>query len=136
MEIENNNRCFVCGTQNPFGLQVSPVIAPDGMSVQIVCTPPDHFQGWAKVMHGGILSTLLDEAITYVGIASFDSPAVTAQLEIRFKSPAPTGEKLIINAKRVKITRRLIEATADIRLEDGTLVADGSGKVVKVGKGL
>ena len=136
MEIENNDRCFVCGKQNPLGLQVAPNIAPDGATVQIVCTPPDHFQGWANVMHGGILSALLDEAITYVGIASFDSPAVTAQLEIRFKSPAPVGEKLIINAKRVKNTKRLIEATADITLEDGTLVADGNGKVVKVSKRL
>ena len=136
MEIENNNRCFVCGKHNPFGLQVTPNIAPDGETVEIVCTPPDHFQGWAKVMHGGMLSTLLDEAITYIGIASFDSPAVTAQLEIRFKSPAPIGKKLIINAKRAKNAKRLIEATANITLEDGTLVADGSGKVVKVEKKL
>ena len=78
MEIENNDRCFVCGKQNPLGLQVSPHISADGAAVQIVCTPPEHFQGWASVTHGGILSTLLDEAITYVGIASFDSPAVTA----------------------------------------------------------
>jgi uncharacterized protein (TIGR00369 family) len=136
MEIENNDRCFVCGKHNPFGLQVTPNISQDGETVQIVCTPPDHFQGWASVMHGGILSTLLDEAITYVGIASFGSPAVTAQLEIRFKSPAPTGKKLFINARRIRNTKRLIEAAADITLEDGTLVADGSGKVVKVGKGL
>ena len=134
MEIENNNRCFVCGMQNPFGLQVSPNISPDGATVEIVCTPPDHFQGWASVMHGGILSTLLDEAITYIGIASFDCPAVTAQLEIRFKSPAPTGKKLIVNAKRVKNSKRLIKAAAVITLEDGTLIADGIGKVVKAGR--
>ena len=134
MLIENNDRCFVCGKENPFGLQVKPDIAPDGAKVRIECTPPEHFQGWANVMHGGILSTLLDEAITYVGIASFDSPAVTAQLEIRFKNPAPTGNKLIITASRVKNTKRLIEATADIILEDGTLIANGRGKVIKVGE--
>ena len=46
------------------------------------------------------------------------------------------GKKLIINAKRGKNAKRLIEATANITLEDGTLVADGSGKVVKVEKKL
>ena len=132
MLIENNDRCFVCGKENLFGLQVRPNIAPNGAMVEIECTPPEHFQGWANVMHGGILSTLLDEAVTYVGIASFDGPAMTAQLEIRFKRPAPTGNKLIITARRVKRTRRLIEATADITLEDGTLIAEGNGKVMKV----
>ncbi len=131
MRIENNNRCFVCGKDNPFGLQVDLNIAPDGTKVQIECTPPEHFQGWANVMHGGILSTLLDEAITYIGIATFDAPAVTAQLEIRFKAPAPIGSKLIVTANRSKNVRRLIQATAQIRLEDGTLIAEGSGKVMK-----
>jgi uncharacterized protein (TIGR00369 family) len=132
MRVENNHRCFACGKENPFGLQVDPDIAPDGTQVKIECTPSGHFQGWANVIHGGILSTLLDEAITYVGVASFDGPAVTAQLEIRFKRPALTGNKLIVTANRVKITKRLIEAEAYIDLEDGTRVAEGNGKVIKV----
>lgn len=133
MRVENNNRCFACGKENPFGLQVNPDIAPDGAEVKIECTPPGHFQGWANVIHGGILSTLLDEAITYVGIASFDCPAVTAQLEIRFKNPAMAGDKLTVTANRVKMTTRLIEAEAYIDSENGTRIAEGSGKVIKVG---
>ena len=132
MRVENNNHCFVCGRENPYGLQVNPDIAPDGTQVKIEYTPPSHFQGWANIVHGGILSTLLDEAITYVGIAYFDSPAVTAQIEIRFKKPALTGNKLIVTANRVKAGKRLIEAAAHIELEDGTRIAEGTGKVMKV----
>ena len=132
MRVENNDRCFACGKSNPFGLQVNPVVAPDGAQVKIECTPPIHFQGWANIVHGGILSTLLDEAITYVGIASFDGPAVTAQLDIRFKKPAPTEHKLIVIANRVKIGKRLIEVAATIELEDGTRIAEGTGKVMRV----
>jgi uncharacterized protein (TIGR00369 family) len=132
MRVENNNRCFTCGKENPFGLQVNPDIAPDGRQVKIECTPPSHFQGWTNIIHGGILSTLLDEAITYVGIASFDGPAVTAQLEIRFKQPALAGNTLTITANRIKVTKRLIEAEAYIDLEDGTRIAEGRGKVMKV----
>ncbi len=135
MRVENNNRCFACGKENPFGLQVHPDIAPDGTQVKIECIPPDHFQGWENIVHGGILSTLLDEAITYVGIASFDGPAVTAQLDIRFKSPAPAGQKLIVTANRLKIAKRLIEVVAEIKLQDGTQVAEGTGKVMKVAGG-
>ena len=132
MRVENNNRCFACGKENPFGLQVNPDITPDGTRVKIECTPPSHFQGWANVIHGGILSTLLDEAITYVGIASFDGPAVTAQLEIRFKKPAMAGDKLIVIAKRAKMGKRLIEVEAHIDSENGERIVEGSGKVMRV----
>ena len=132
MRVENNNRCFACGKENAFGLQVNPDITLDGARVRIECTPPSHFQGWANVIHGGILSTLLDEAITYVGIASFDGPAVTAQLEIRFKKPAMAGDKLIVIANRVKMGKRLIEVEAHIDSENGERIVEGNGKVMKV----
>ena len=132
MRVENNNRCFACGKENSMGLQVNPDIMSDGRQVKIECTPPGHFQGWANVIHGGILSTLLDEAITYVGIASFDGPAVTAQLEVRFKKPAMAGDKLIVTASRVKMSKRLIEVEAHIDSEQGERIVEGSGKVMKV----
>ena len=52
MRVENNNSCFACGKENPFGLQVDPEIVPDGTQVKIECVPPDHFQGWANIVHG------------------------------------------------------------------------------------
>lgn len=130
MAIENNDNCFVCGMKNPFGFQVKPEIIGDGASVRIECTPAEHLQGWANILHGGILSTLLDEAITYVGIGTFDQPAVTAQLEVRFRSPAPTAVKLFVRAERTKASKRLVEAKAEVTLSDGTLIATGTGKVV------
>lgn len=128
----NNDHCFVCGMRNPFGLQVKPEIKDAGAFVRIECTPPEHLQGWANILHGGILSTLLDEAITYVGISTFDQHAVTAQLEVRFRNPAPTGVKLFVSAERIKVSRRLVEAKAEVTLSDGTLIATGTGKVVPV----
>ena len=128
----NNDNCFVCGMQNPLGLQVKPEIEDAGAFVRIECTPPEHLQGWADILHGGILSTLLDEAITYVGISTFNQHAVTAQLDVRFRNPAPTGVKLFVSAERIKVSRRLVEAKAEVTLSDGTLIATGTGKVVPV----
>ena len=132
MAIENNDNCFVCGMKNPFGFQVKPEIKNGGESVHIECTPAEHLQGWANVLHGGILSTLLDEAITYVGISTFDRPAVTAQLEVRFRTPVPPCVKLYVNAERLKVSKRLVEAKATVTLGDGTLIATGTGKVMPV----
>ena len=99
MWVKDNNNCFACGKKNPIGLrldiQTVEVEHPDedgaDLLVRTECTPPVHFQGWADVIHGGIISTLLDEVITYVAIAHFGGPAVTAQLDIRFKQPAPVS---------------------------------------------
>ena len=119
---------------NPLGLQVHPEIKDAGASVRIECTPPEHLQGWADILHGGILSTLLDEAITYVGIGTFEQHAVTAQLEVRFRNPAPTGVKLYVLAERIKVSKRLVEAKAEVTLTDGTVIATGTGKVMPVGE--
>ncbi len=132
MAIENNNRCFVCGKKNPYGLQVNPEIKDAGAEVYIECTPPDHMQGWANILHGGIISTLLDEAITHIGIGTFDGPAVTAKLEVRFRKPAPIGVKLYVSAERIKVSRRIVEAKAEVKLSDSTLIATGTGKVMPV----
>ena len=132
MAIENNDNCFVCGMKNPFGFRVKPEIKDGGAAVHIECTPAEHLQGWANILHGGILSTLLDEAITYVGISTFDQYAVTAQLEVRFRNPAPTGVKLFVCAERIKVSKRLVEAKAEVTLSDGTLIATSTGKVVPV----
>ena len=132
MGIENNDRCFVCGKQNPYGLQVNPEVKRAGAEVRIECTPPKHMQGWKDILHGGIISTLLDEAITHIGIGTYDGPAVTAQLEVRFRKPAPTGVKLYVSAERIKVSRRLIEAKATVTLSDSTIIATGTGKVMPV----
>ena len=134
MTIEDNDNCFVCGLKNPFGFQVKPEVKDGGASVHIECTPAEHLQGWANILHGGILSTLLDEVITHVGISTFNQHAVTAQLEVRFRNPAPTGVKLFVCAERIKVSKRLVEAKATVTLSDGTLIATGKGKVVPVGK--
>jgi uncharacterized protein (TIGR00369 family) len=83
------------------------------------------------VIHGGVLSTLLDEVITYVAMAHFGGPAVTAQLDIRFKQPAPVGSKLLVTGRPINRSRRLVQAVAQIKLEDDTIVAEAMGKCLK-----
>lgn len=118
--------------KNPYGLQVNPEVIDSGAAVHIECTPPEHMQGWANILHGGIISTLLDEAITHIGIGTYNGPAVTAQLEVRFRKPAPIGVKLYVSAERIKVSRRLIEAKAEIKLGDNTVIATGTGKVMPI----
>ena len=115
---------------NPFGVRGVPTIDEDGAKITIEYTPPAHVGSWENVLHGGVISTLLDEAIILVGMASFRNAAFTASLEIQFHNPAPTCTKLIISANRTKMSRKIINVEANLALEDGTVCATGTGKVM------
>ena len=124
----------VSGTRfspNPFGVRGVPTIDEDGAKITIEYMPPAHVGSWRNVLHGGVISTLLDEAIILVGIASFRNAASTASLEIRFRNPAPTCTKLIISANRTKMSQKTVDVEANLALEDGTVCATGTGKVMR-----
>ena len=58
-------------------------------------TPTKSFEGYKNILHGGILSTLLDEVMIKSIIAK-EILTVTSQIEVKFKRPAIIGEKLIV----------------------------------------
>jgi uncharacterized protein (TIGR00369 family) len=115
--------CFVCGQKNPVGLKLK--FTQDGQTVRTEFTPGKLYQGWSGLVHGGIISSVLDEAMSYAALFSGVN-TVTAKMQTRFKRPAQTGEPLIITARLTKKTRRLAEAKAAVSLKDGTPIADGT----------
>ena len=113
--------CFVCGPKNPIGLKLH--FAQEGKKVKAEFTPQKNYQGWSGLVHGGIISCLLDEAMSYAALFSGVN-TVTAKMESRFKRPARIGEHLTVTAAVTKKTRRLVEARGEVRLKDGSLIAD------------
>jgi hypothetical protein len=57
------NRCFGCGKANPTGLLLDFLLAED-QSVVCNAIVPDTFEGPVGCVHGGIIATLLDEAMS------------------------------------------------------------------------
>ena len=53
--------CFGCGKKNPFGLRLK--FKRDGKSVRTEYTPGEYYQSWPDIIHGGIIVTMLDEAM-------------------------------------------------------------------------
>jgi len=113
--------CFVCGPKNPIGLKLH--FTQEGKKVKAEFTPQKNHQGWSGLVHGGIISCLLDEAMSYAALFSGVN-TVTAKMQSRFKRPARIGEHLTVTAAVTRKTRRLVEARAEVRLKDGTLIAD------------
>jgi uncharacterized protein (TIGR00369 family) len=124
IEIEKElNMCFACGQKNPIGLKLS--FGWDGKVARTEFTPNKFHQGWAGVVHGGIISCLLDEAMSYAALfAGVNS--LTARMQTRFRRPLKIEEPLTITASLTKKTRRLVEAKAEMSLKDGTPVAEST----------
>ena len=115
--------CFGCGKDNQCGLKLN--FKWDGKKIRGRFTPTERHQGWEGIIHGGILTTILDEAMGY---ATFYEGVrcVTGTMQIRFRHPASIGEPLIITASMTKNARRFTETEANITLTDGTLIAEAT----------
>jgi acyl-coenzyme A thioesterase PaaI-like protein len=128
---KERDMCFVCGSKNPVGLKVS--FDWDGKVARAEFTPSRSHQGWSGVVHGGIISCLLDEAMSWAAL--FDGVnTVTARMETRFKRSLPINEPLIITGSLTRKTRKLVEAKAQISLKDGTSVADSTATMFILGQ--
>ncbi|HEY3416822.1 MAG TPA: PaaI family thioesterase [Armatimonadota bacterium] len=121
--------CFACGPDNPVGLKLT--FHQEG-DVYVTTFVADRvYQGYECVVHGGIMVTLLDEVMArYVWEKA--GPAATARLEVSFRRPAPTGQRLEIRGWITGIRRggRVYETAALARLEDGTVLAEATGLVL------
>ena len=130
MKFETFGNCFVCGENNPNGLRLSFEIDRERQTLKSTFIASPTFQGWEGIVHGGIISTLLDEATAKL-IYELGYQAVTASLEIRFKKPAPILEPLSIYGEITAISKRLIRAKAHVAKKDGTILATGISTCLK-----
>lgn len=120
--------CFVCGTENPHGLGA--VFCDDGVRVWTELTPAVHHQGWPGVLHGGIVSAVLDETIGRVAFLH-NRWVQTARLTVRFLKPAPLGEALRATGVLTRNSRRLMEMEGELCLaRSGEPLARAEGTFV------
>ncbi|MFC2059942.1 PaaI family thioesterase [Chloroflexota bacterium] len=115
--------CFGCGGDNPIGLKLS--FQWDGKTARTEFTPTKLYQGWAGLVHGGIIACILDEAMGNAAVLA-GMNCVTARMQVQLRRMALVDETLIITSSLTKKTRKLVEAKAAIHLQDGTLIAEGT----------
>jgi uncharacterized protein (TIGR00369 family) len=130
MKFETNQNCFVCGVNNPNGLRLSFEVDKERQTLKTTFIASPTFQGWDGIVHGGIISTLLDEAMAKL-VYELGYQAVTASLEIKFKKPAPILEPLLVYGEITEVSKRLIRAKARVAKEDGTILATGISTFLK-----
>ena len=130
MDETNNRWCFACGPQNPIGLQLT--FREEGNTYVSTFIPGPEHQGYDGIMHGGLVSTLLDEIMARYLYAK-GLAAVTAKLEVRYRQPTPIGQELHISGWITGQRGKMYELACKIALPDGTVTAEGKAIVAVKG---
>ena len=128
--VKGDGRCFVCGPENPSGLQVSFVVDPEARSATARTRLSADYQGWAGIVHGGVIASLLDEVCMYA-CRTLGDQMVTAELTVRYRSPLPVETEVELDARVVGTQKRLVLAEGRITAA-GRVVAEADAKVFRL----
>jgi len=133
LQLPHTAGCLVCGRDNPHGLKLALFVDSDASSVRVTFTPrPEHI-GFEGVVHGGVIATVLDEAMVWCATWARRRFCVCAELTTRFRKEAAVGRPLVVETKVESSRSRLVTTTGEVRdAETGEVIATGAGKYVPV----
>lgn len=130
LQVRADHGCFGCGAANPHGLHLTFTTTDAGVSATF--TPLEVHQGYEHVVHGGIISTLLDEVMAWA-VAAAGIWAVTGEMQVRFRRPLLVGESVTLRGSVTDIRSRAISASGQvIRESDGEMIATATAMFVRV----
>jgi uncharacterized protein (TIGR00369 family) len=128
--VRRDNRCFVCGQDNPHGLRLA-FAYPEAGRAETELVIPERFSGWERLTHGGLLATLLDEAMAHACISQ-EGNAVTVELTVRFLKPVEVGQSVRVSGRVLKVKGRVVETEAEILGPQDQLAARGRGRFLRM----
>lgn len=122
--------CFACGKDNPIGLKLQFSFNDGVASASFVAN--SRYEGYPGIIHGGIVSTLLDEAMAKVILQS-GKKAVTARLGTKFHKALQTGASVSVMGWIKEAKSRSISAEAKIIGMDKELIASAEAVFIVLG---
>ncbi len=126
----SSNRCFGCGQANATGLRLEFLLASNGSVVSLPVVS-ESFEGHPGYLHGGIIATLLDEAMSKA-TRVLGTPSVTRRMEVEYLLPVPSGVPLRIEGSVVRSQGRRHWTEAIILDAEGTALAKAKGLFIAI----
>ena len=124
-EIVKYAGCFVCGDKNPIGLAVKFYEKEGGAAAEFV--PQEVLEGYKGLLHGGILSSLLDEVMIKAVLVK-NVYCVTAELTVRYKKPVAIADRLLLFGCIEKENGRVYTTKGWAKNQKGEVAAEAKGK--------
>jgi acyl-coenzyme A thioesterase PaaI-like protein len=131
LEPKPDNPCFGCGGANPRGMKLAFEQDDAARKIRGNFRLGIEFCGGPGFIHGGIIATLLDEAMAKVN-RFHKVRAVTAELVIEYLKLVPVDEDLLVEAYEVEKNGRVLNRVGEIRNRAGDLLARGRGRFIEI----
>ncbi|GAB6096873.1 hypothetical protein JCM14469_31260 [Desulfatiferula olefinivorans] len=80
-----DTHCFGCSPSNDVGLQMRFLAGADSVISRL--NVPRHLCGWSNIVHGGIVSTILDEVMSWSTIHLLKRVVLTTSITVDFIKP-------------------------------------------------
>ena len=125
IQAEAHPFCFVCSAANPMGLALHCAPQPDGTVTATFQGNPT-LEGYAGLLHGGVVAALLDGAMTNALLAR-GLPALTVELKVRYHASVTAAEEVSVRAWLVADSHDLYQLRSELT-QDGEVRASATGK--------
>ena len=125
------NHCFGCGPDNETGLQLKFKLNEETQRFVCKFKLPARFEGPPSHAHGGIIATILDEAMGKVSKLR-NIIAVTGQMSITYIRPVPLNTPLTTEGWEVSVRGREHNRVAEIRNTKGEVLAQSTGVFIEI----
>lgn len=131
INVDLDHNCFGCGKLNAYGLQLD-FHADERGGVWAEFVPAERFEGYTGMVHGGIISTVLDEVMAW-SLYRQQIWAVTAEMSVRYRAPIQVGERTRATGWEIASRGRRIEMAGEIRRgRDGAVLATATALFIRV----
>ena len=124
--IFRSRGCFVCGTDNPGGLDLA--LEREGNKVVVRFTPRDTHRGFSKAVHGGITASLLDEVVGVAAGQRSGGKCATVELTVGYARPLLVGMEVRAEGWYVRRQGKLVLGAGRIVDGEGRVLATARGK--------
>jgi acyl-coenzyme A thioesterase PaaI-like protein len=124
-KYSSTSTCFACGPDNPRGLHLE-FKMNENEEMAAEWTPDPDLEGYPGIIHGGVISTVLDEAMAKI-VAAKGARALTVDLRVRFRRTIVSRETVVISGWIASSNRHMIRAEAKLTAGDGSELAHGWG---------
>jgi len=124
--ISRDAHCFGCSQRNSHGLKMK--FYTDETTLYSWLSVPPHLCGWEGIIHGGVLSTMLDEIMGWSAIYTLRQVVMTKSMTIDYLRPVYIEDKLRVEGKVVeKVSDREVIIEGKLYKEDDVLCAQTRG---------